>query len=83
MREGLDIDYDLDVVHYFQSVVIIREALKNSASVSVHTHTRRKILKKAHQGARGADRGGDIKLCAKFHNPRTAPSKRKVCGSEN
>ena len=29
LREGLDIDNDLDVVHYFQSVVKIREALKN------------------------------------------------------
>ena len=28
-REGLDINNDLDVVHYFQSVVKIREALKN------------------------------------------------------
>ena len=29
LREGLDIENDLDVVHYFQSVVKIREALKN------------------------------------------------------
>ena len=29
LREGLDIDNDLDVVHYFQSVMKIREALKN------------------------------------------------------
>ena len=28
LREGLNIDNDLDVVHYFQSVVKIREALK-------------------------------------------------------
>jgi hypothetical protein len=24
----------------------------------------------------------DLKLCAKFHNPRTTPSGRKVCGTE-
>ena len=29
LRKGLDIDNDLDVVHYFQSVVKLREALKN------------------------------------------------------
>ena len=29
LREGLDVDNDLDVVHYFQRVVKIREALKN------------------------------------------------------
>ena len=28
LREGMDIDNDLDVVHYFKSVVKIREALK-------------------------------------------------------
>ena len=29
LREGLDVDNDLDVVHYFQKVVKIREALRN------------------------------------------------------
>ena len=29
IREGLDVDNDLDVVNYFQRVVKIREALRN------------------------------------------------------
>ena len=56
------------------------------------THTGRKILKNAPQwGYWGGPKFClypksyffcDLKLCAKFHNPRTTPSGRKVCGTE-
>jgi hypothetical protein len=56
------------------------------------THTRRKIIKKDLQGARGGGSQNcylpvsycfcDLKPRAKFHYPRTTPSGRKVCGTE-